>query len=281
MRDAWRICSRVSHLRITLHVIVCGTVAMALELLTLVPTFVLAFFRIAGMMLFAPLFGSSRIPRRVRVMLALVLAMALAPGLKPTDLPTNTWLLTAGIAGEMAFGLAMGMIQSFVFIAAQWGGEIIGQQMGFNLSEVFDPQFGAQGSIVGDLYFMLALVVFLTVGGHHAMLLGVRDSFDSLPLLSLGVNAPLFDTLIGFFQAATLLAIRLAAPMLVTMLVVDLALGLIGKMMPQLNVMAMGLSLRSALGLVVVILGLSLTSSAISADLLDAMDAVRRAWTSP
>src|SRR5687768_13559639 len=251
---------------------------MAFELPMLLSTFVLAFFRIAGMMLFAPLFGSSRIPRRVRVMLALVLAMGIAPGLKPTELPTNTWLLTAGIAGEMAFGLAMGMIQSFVFIAAQWGGEIIGQQMGFNLSEVFDPQFGGQGSIVGDMYFMLTLVIFLTVGGHHAMLLGVRDSFHSLPLLSLSVNAPLFDTLIGFFQAATLLAMRLAAPMLVTMLVVDLALGLIGKMMPQLNVMAMGLSLRSALGLIVLILGLSMTNDAIGSALLNAMDDVRQAW---
>src|SRR5687768_11679454 len=191
---------------------------MAFELPMLLSTFVLAFFRIAGMMLFAPLFGSSRIPRRVRVMLALVLAMGIAPGLKPTELPTNTWLLTAGIAGELAFGFAMGMIQSFVFIAVQWGGEIVGQQMGFNLSEVFDPQFGGQGSIIGDMYFMLTLVVFLTVGGHHAMLLGLRASFEHLPLLSVGVDLDLFNMLVGFMTAATELAVRLAAPMLVTML---------------------------------------------------------------
>lgn len=248
------------------------------ELLAFVPTFVLAFFRIAGMMLFAPLFGSSRIPRRVRVMLALILAMSIAPGLKPVMLPETTWELAAGIAGEMAFGFAMGMIQSFVFIAAQWAGEMIGQQMGFNLSEVFDPQFGAQGSLVGDLYFMLTLVVFLTIGGHHVMLMGLRDSFDHLELLTLGVNASLFETLTGFFQNATVLAIRLAAPMLVTMLVVDLALGLVGKMMPQLNVMAMGLSLRSALGLVVLILGLAVTNSAIADGLIDSMHALRQAW---
>ena len=123
-------------------------------------------------------------------MLALVLAFGVVPGVpsRPT-LPDTTWGLAAGIAGEMAFGLAMGMILSFVFIAAQWAGEMIGQQMGLNLSEVFDPQFGGQGSIVGDMYFMLTLVVFLVVGGHHAMLRGVRDSFDALPLLSLGVDA--------------------------------------------------------------------------------------------
>jgi flagellar biosynthetic protein FliR len=251
----------------------------ALELIALVPTFVLAFFRIAGMMLFAPLFGSSRIPRRVKLMLALVLAMSVTPGIDgPTDFPPSTWGLTAGIAGEMLFGFAMGMIQSFVFIAAQWAGEMIGQQMGFNLSEVFDPQFGAQGSLVGDMYFMLTLVVFLSVGGHHAMLHGVRDSFVHLPLLSLHVHASLFETLIGFFQGATILAVRLAAPMLVTMLVVDLSLGLVGKILPQMNIMAVGLSLRSALGLVIVILGLGLTNSVIEDGLLEAMDDVRAAW---
>jgi flagellar biosynthesis protein FliR len=73
----------------------------------------------------------------------------------------------------------------------------------------------------------------------------------------------LFDTLTGFLEAATKLALRLAAPMLVTMLVVDLALGLVGRIMPQMNVMAMGMSLRSALGLVVVILGLAMTNDAL------------------
>jgi flagellar biosynthetic protein FliR len=247
-------------------------------LIPLVPTFVLVFFRITGMMLFAPLFGSSRIPRRVRVLLALVLAMSVVPGIKPVMMPDSLWGVTAGIAGEMVFGFAMGMIQSFVFIAAQWAGEIIGQQMGFNLSEVFDPSFGAQGSIVGELYFMLTLVVFLTIGGHQAMLLGMRESFDHLPLLSLGINTPLFDVIIDFFSTATVLAVRLAAPMLVTMLVVDLALGLIGKMMPQMNVMAMGLSLRSALGLIVLILGLAMTNDAIGRGILSAMDEVRQAW---
>ena len=243
-----------------------------------VTTFVLAFFRIAAMMLFAPLFGSARIPRRVRVMLALVLAFAVSPSVTAAWLPETTWGLAAGIAGEMAFGFAMGLIQSFTFIAAQWAGEIIGQQMGFNLSEVFDPQFGAQGSIIGDMYFMLALVVFLVIGGHHEMLRGVRDSFAAFELLSLGVNESLFDSLIDFFTAATTLAIRLAAPMLVTMLVVDLALGLVGKIMPQMNVMSMGLSLRSALGLVIVILGLSMTNDGLRTSLMQAMGAVRQAW---
>ncbi len=103
-------------------------------------------------------------------MLALVLAVGMFASVdKPPRLPETTWEAAVGIGGEMAFGLAMGMVMSFVFIAAQWAGEMIGQQMGFNLGEVFDPQYGEQGSIIGDLYFMLTLVVFLVAGGHRAM----------------------------------------------------------------------------------------------------------------
>jgi flagellar biosynthetic protein FliR len=112
------------------------------------------------------------------------------------------------------------------------------------------------------------------------MLLGLHDSFEKLPLLSLGVTGQLFDTLMTFLSVAMELAIRLAAPTLVTMLVVDLALGLVGKIMPQMNVMAMGMSLRSALGLVILILGLTITNTAIGEGVMDAMTKVRQAWVS-
>ena len=89
-------------------------------------------------------------------------------------LPQTTWEIAIGIGGEICFGVAIGTILSFVFIAAQWAGDMIGHQMGLNISEVLDPQFGASGSIVGDMYFMLATVIFLAVGGHRALLIGVR-----------------------------------------------------------------------------------------------------------
>src|SRR5581483_11251756 len=113
----------------------------------------------------------------------------LAQGVKPVaSLPDSPWSLALGIAGEMCFGLAMGMVMSFVFIAVQWAGEIVSQQMGFSLGGVIDPQYGGQSTVMGDLYFMFTLIVFLLIGGHRAMIRGVRASFDSLPLLSLGVN---------------------------------------------------------------------------------------------
>jgi flagellar biosynthesis protein FliR len=247
-----------------------------------VPAYVLVVFRISGLMIFAPLLGSGRIPRRVKGMIALVLAAAMCSAVKsPISLPQTTWELALGIGGELAFGLAMGMVLSFTFIAAQWAGEIIGQQMGLNISEVLDPQYGGGGSLVGDLYFLLTLVVFLIIGGHRQMIVGIWSSFEFLPLMSLGVDRPLFDTVVGLFQACTTLAMQLAAPMLVTMLVVDLALGCIGKTMPQINVMTAGLSVRSLLGLVVMLVGIALTVEVMSGSLNDSMNMVRVRFSSP
>ncbi|MBC8109373.1 MAG: flagellar biosynthetic protein FliR [Anaerolineae bacterium] len=255
------------------------------DLLGSVPVFVLVLFRLAGMMLFAPLFGSAKIPKRVKVMIALVLAMAMTSSLKQRSvvLPETTWGLALGIGSEMAFGLALGMVVSLVFIAAQWAGEIMGQQMGLNMGEVLDPQFGGGASLVGDLYFMLTMMVFLSplVNGHHALLRGVRMSFDALPLMTASVNDDVLAMLVGLLQSAAALAVQLAAPMLMTMLIVDLSLGCIGKAMPQMNVMAMGLSIRSILGVVVLVLGLRLTGNLLKDIHLEWGDMAFQHWTTP
>ena len=245
----------------------------------IIPVFVLVFFRTAGMMLSAPLFGSTRIPRRVKVLFALVLAAGLLPGVSaPPKLPDTPLQLAFGIGGEMIFGMIMGLGLSLVFIAVSWAGEIMGQQMGINLAESFDPQFGGQGSLVGDMYFMLSLIVFLGIRGHLAIIDGLAGSFKALPLLSAGMDQSLFDVFVGLLTAATVLALKVAAPMLVTMLVVDLALGFIGKTMPQINVMTSGMTLRAGLGIAILAVGLMLTSEIMSGALFDSLNVVTRIW---
>jgi len=248
-------------------------------LIQLLPAFVLVFFRMAGMCLTAPLFGSARIPRRVRVLFAMAISLGMMPSIAvPAALPQSTWDLSAGIAGELLFGLAMGTALNFVFIAVQWAGEIIGQQMGLGLGQVFDPQHGASGSAVPDMYFLLTLTTFLVMQGHHAFLRGVRASFDALPLLGAGLDRNLFDLIVSLLQASTGIAIQLAAPMLIAMLVTDVVLGFLGKTVPQINIMSAGLSLRTLVGMIVLIAGLAMTSDVIARSFLDSMKLMSRAW---
>ena len=250
-------------------------------LLAGVPVFVLVLCRVSGMMLFAPLFGSARIPKRVRGFIAIILAVGLAGGIaRPPHLPATVAATTVGMAGELAFGLATGMVLSFVFIAAQWAGELVGQQIGFNIAETFDPQYGGGGSVIGDMYYMLTLVVFLEIGGHRQILVGLRQSFDALPLLSVGADRSVFEVVRSSLAGATVLAARLASPVLITMLVVDLTLGFLGKTMPQLNVMAAGLSIKAMVGIAVLALGMALyvTPRVLQVALEESADTARLMW---
>ena len=172
------------------------------------PTFAAVLVRVGAMFMFAPVFGSRQIPRRVRAMLAVTMAAAMAAVVKPVELPGGALELMVGIAGEMLFGLAMGLVVSMVFVAAQWAGEILSQQLGFSLGSVFDPQYqggGAGGGVISDLLFMLTLVIFLCLRGHHALVIGLKASLDRLPPLSAGVT---MDG--GAEMVAGLVAIRCA-----------------------------------------------------------------------
>jgi flagellar biosynthesis protein FliR len=238
---------------------------MSLEqALNFVPAFVLVFFRVAGMSLAAPLFGSSRIPARIKLLFALVLSLGVMPSVGTTPvLPGSAWQLALGIGGEMIFGLAIGTALNFVFVATHWAGDMIGQQMGFGMGQVFDPAAGPSGSVVSDMYFLLTLVLFMAVGGHYAFLRGVAATFQSLPLLSLGMNVDMLDLVVALLTGATMLAMQLAAPVLLTSLIVDVVLGFLGKTVPQLNVMTAGLSIRAMAGMVVLVFGMTLSSELI------------------
>lgn len=244
------------------------------------PGFVLVFLRVAAMMISAPLLGSVKIPKTVKVLIAAMLSLGIASGIPmPRVLPQTLWQVTMAMGAEICFGLAMGLILSFTFIAAQWGGELIGNQMGLNISEALDPQSGQQSSVIGDMYFWLTLVIFLAVGGHLAMIRAMRQSFDALPVLSATINRPLFELLVGLFTSCSCLAVQLAGPMLVTMLIADLSLGCISKTMPQLNVMTAGLTVRSVVGLVVLIVGVMLTAKVLHHSIDDSINVVSKGYT--
>ncbi|MEL7239722.1 MAG: flagellar biosynthetic protein FliR [Planctomycetota bacterium] len=250
--------------------------------------FCLVFFRITGLMITAPLIGSDRIPRRVKILFASLVSVLTVTTLPadqfaniPAMLEGSLWLIAMGIGGEIAFGLCVGILLSMTFIAVQWAGGLAGQQMGFNLAGNFNPASDFGGSPLGDAFYILAVMVFLLMDGHHMMMLGLRGSFDALPPLSVGLNADLFDTFCNMLAAATILVVRVAAPVAVAMLVVDMSLGMVGKTIPQMNLLSVGLSVRALVGLGVVIFGLGFTGIVIANSLDEAMYVVELIWKTP
>lgn len=239
------------------------------QIVQIIPTYVLALFRVAAMMLSAPMLGSTRIPMPVKVLLALGLTVGLCVHPHAPTLPDSSWALAVGIAGEILFGLSMGMAVGFVFVAAQAAGEIISNQMALHISAMFDPQYGGAGSAVGDLYYLMCLIIFMTVGGHHDMIRALHQSFDTLPLLSAGFTPGLLDLTVALLQTCMQTAVMLAFPMFITMLVIDVVLGFLGKTMPQLNIMSAGLTIRLGAGFLIAIVSIGLCADILVAQLND------------
>jgi flagellar biosynthetic protein FliR len=212
-----------------------------------------------------PPFAGLAVPRRVRALLAIGLTVGLMPGLGVGSTPPQS---LAGLAllngGEVLIGLAMGLAIGMVFAGASWAGELISHQLGLNLSEAYDPASGgvaggAEGSPLARAYWMLAVVVFLAANGHHALLRGLRGSFDVVPLGGAINGAAVVTMLITLLQAATTLALQLAAPAFIATLAADVVLGLAGKTIPQMGSLTVGLPLRAMTGLLIVIAGIAMS----------------------
>jgi len=237
--------------------------------------------RVGAVMAVAPPFAAVAVPARVRALIAMALTIGLLPAASVHASSEQSLAgLALGIAGEVMIGLAMGMSLALVFTAAQWAGEMITQQMGLSLSQMYDPRGAGGGGVgsLGQMYWLLTVVVFMGANGHHALLRGVAASFDSVPAMSLAGGASIVALMVGLLQSATGLAIQLAAPVFVTMLVVDLALGMVGRTMPQLGMMTAGVTVRSIAGLVVLIAGMALTAGVVQGAAVNWMQVVQSSF---
>jgi flagellar biosynthetic protein FliR len=216
------------------------------------------FARIGAAVAIAPPFAHAAVPRRVRAMIAIALTIGLLPAAKPPAL-NGSGAAVGMIASEVVIGLAMGLAMSLVFSAASWAGVIATHQLGLNVAESYDPAAGGEGTGLGQAYWMLAVVVFLAANGHHAMLRGLRTSFNTIPVGAAVSGTALVAMLSGLMGAATSLALQIAAPVFVATLIADLALGLAGKTLAQLGVMSAALTVRSVVGLLALIAGAAIT----------------------
>ena len=214
----------------------------------------LAFMRVSGFVFAAPVLGSPVIPRLIKVWYSLLLAMIMIPVVSAyADVPsveTVTFFVLAG--REVMLGILMGMICSLFIHGVEFGGHLVGLQMGFAASTLFDPLSKNQAAVVGRFQAMLALVLFLILNGHHSMLQGLALSYKAVPpsLSSFGPRAG--KELIALSGTVFTIAIRTSIPALIALLLAQIGVGLLAKTMPQMNVFVIGFPVKIALGLFVI-----------------------------
>jgi flagellar biosynthetic protein FliR len=227
-----------------------------------------AFCRVIGMIALVP--ALARLPLRVRGVIAIAITAGSVPAVTVAPHWPGNWLMNGmALGAEVLIGLALGMAVSLVFVAARWAGDLIGQQSGLGLGQVLDPMNSDGGSPIGEMYSLLCTVVFFTVNGHHALLRSLHASFSALPLLGMGRGLSIVPLVVGLLKASTMLAIQLAAPVAVTMLIVDLVLVVVARGLPQINLMSSGLAVRSLVTMGVMLVGVAIAARAIGAGVTD------------
>ena len=242
------------------------------------PVFLLVLFRITGVLMVAPVFGSQTIPVPVKIFLSLVLALLFFPLVQGqgAPAPADAGALALAAAGELAVGLLIGFTASLLFAGVQFGGHLIDQELGLLQANLLDPVLNEQISIMGQFKVLLATLVWLLINGHHLLITSISDSFRAVPLMGLrfseGAALHLSDTLMrDFFR----MGIGIAAPALVTLFLITIAMAFMARTAPEMNVFALSFTLRLAVGIVVIALGVGLFVASFESRVLQQSAAVR------
>lgn len=217
--------------------------------LTPVARFGLLLVRPGMLVMVAPGFGGTYTPPHVKIGLTVLLAVALAP---VVQLPQGGDLgLLLVVAREIAIGMSLALVTRALIAAAEFAGHLSGFQIGFSYGATIDPSTGVRNTMLATLYGLLAVLAFLGVNGHHALLRALADSYVGLPIGAGDVNESLIASVNRIFALVFTVGVRLAAPIVVVLLIVELGVGLIARTAPSLSMMVIGFPLRVALGLAV------------------------------
>lgn len=215
--------------------------------------FALVLARLVGLMLIAPIFGSRLVPLRVRAAFAIFLAIALLPAVPVGSVESAhaferpVWLMVA-FAMETGVGFLIGLCAQFVFAGVQMAGQLAGVQMGVGLANLVDPQTQERVTSLAQWMNLSALFLFLVLDGHHMLIRVVAESMAVLPLGVLALGGAGIGIVLTMAGGIFVIAMKLASPVLVLILMINGALGVLTKMIPQLNVMVIGFGLNVAAG---------------------------------
>lgn len=226
-----------------------------------IAAFVYPVARILALMLAAPVFSNRGVPRRIVLLIGLAVALALAPTVPP--LPAVSPASAAGVlilAQQILIGIAMGFAVRIVFAAVDLAGELIGLQMGLSFAVFFDPGTSGQTPVVAEFFGLLATLIFLTLNAHLMMLAALSASFQLLPIDLAPVSAVSMAMLARWGTTIFAAGVLLALPLIAALLITNVALGVLTRAAPQLNLFAVGFPVTLMVGFGVLFLSLHLSA---------------------
>jgi flagellar biosynthetic protein FliR len=242
--------------------------------------FIFPLTRILALLATAPVLNNAAMPARLRLVVGLAIAMALAPALPPPPpITAGSWLGLTVIVEQLLIGSMMGFALRIAFAAIDVAGELIGLQMGLSFATFFDPVAGGQTPVMTQFLGLLTALFFLAMNGHLLAIYLVAESFTVLPISSLPFHAVSLAALVKAASMMFSLGVLLALPLITALLVTNLALGVLSRVAPALNLFAVGFPVTMALGFLVLLLCLPYIGAAMEPVFtrgFDALEAVVR-----
>lgn len=236
--------------------------------------YVLVLARVAGLFLTAPLLSGAAIPARAKAMLAIVIAAsayACVPANATVVPEANLFTLLPLLLGETLIGFSIGIIAALPLLSMEAAGVLMGQTAGFGLARVYNPDADMESDLLGQLMFYVAAGVFLAVGGMEGMFAAVLNSYANVPMGGIGIDQTPLSLLVGTLGSGIEMAVRVAAPILASSMVIMIVMGLLSKTMPQINVMTVGFTMKVIAALAMLAVSLPTVNGAIADGVVGAM----------
>ncbi len=226
-------------------------------------TFLICTARVAGFIGAIPVYFGSQIPARIKAGLVFAISLVLFPVLSPalpevSFSPISFLLFTIN---ETLLGLILGLISRLIFTTVEFGGTIIGYQMGFAAANVFDPQNQNQVSLISQFQNVFAILIFLALDGHHIFIKTAVKSYQLLPPGHLDLSGEAIPYLMELTSRMFSLGVQFSAPVLAVLLLSGLILGILARVFPQLNVFLLSFPLNIGISFVVIALTLDMVAS--------------------
>lgn len=205
--------------------------------------------RILAFIATAPLLSNTAIPRRVRLLLGIALVVAIVPSVPPipTVIPTSGQGILI-LLQQMLIGIGMGFSMRLVFAGIEMAGDLIGSQMGLGFATLYDPMSASQTMVISNFLSLLTTLIFLSLNGHLVYFATLAESFRAIPIASTPIIGNAFSVLFLQGQKIFMIGVLLSLPIITALLITNLALGVLNRASPQLNLFAVGFPITILMG---------------------------------
>jgi flagellar biosynthetic protein FliR len=211
--------------------------------------------RLSALLLALPFFNTRMLPAALKVICLVTLSVSFYPMVQPQPVPLPLGSVHLGllVLGELFVGLLIGFVAQLLFVSIQLGGELLNQQMGLSLATILDPQNGQQSSVISNFQYILAVLLFFAMHAHHWFIVAMAESLHTIPLLGSRLPTTVMAFLLVTLAKACVAAVQIAAPIIAALLLANVGMGIVARLVPQMNVFILSFPVTIGVGLLMLI----------------------------